>query len=302
MRILSWDVGIINLAFCLIDINDSDNSFKILDWDVINLTERDKMKCFQCSKNPFYYHTYENKYCCKTHSKNIVVTAPTFEELFSENNTNICSYTGKTKCDKKCKYILSQNKECNTLSQNKDVGESVAFCNTHSKSKYKSICNDYKLTRYNMKTIDKQSMDDFRFRLIQALEKRSNLLECDIVVVENQPSLKNPRMKTISGTVYDYYMIRGMFDKLITKSPITSVRFMAPSNKLKLANEGDTKALVKLKGDDSKSYKLTKQLGIKYCSEMIEQFPEWVKKFNSHKKKDDLADCFLQGMYAGMNS
>ena len=121
-----------------------------------------------------------------------------------------------------------------------------------------------------------------------------------MVVIENQPSFKNPRMKTISGTVYDYYMIRGMFDKAITNSPIKGVHFMAPSNKLKLANDGDTKALIKLQGNDSKSYKLTKQLGIKYSSEMIEQFPEWLIKFNSHKKKDDLADCFLQGIYAGM--
>ena len=287
MRILSWDVGIINLAFCLIDMNNTDNSFKIIDWDVINLTERDKMKCFQCNKNPFYYYKSENKYYCKTHSKNIIIKIPTFEELFIEDSNNLCSYIGKTNCDKKCKYILNNEHP---------------LCNTHSKSKYKSICNESKLTKYNMKTIDKQSMDDFRYRLIQALEKRANLLDCEIVVVENQPAFKNPRMKTISGTVYDYYMIRGMFDKLITKSPITSVRFMAPSNKLKLANDGDTKALVKLKGDDSKSYKLTKQLGIKYCSEMIEQFPEWLKKFNSHKKKDDMADCFLQGMYAGMNS
>jgi hypothetical protein len=53
--------------------------------------------------------------------------------------------------------------------------------------------------------------------------------------------------------------------------------------------------------DDSKTYKLTKALGVKYCLEMIKQFPEWVEKFNSHKKKDDLADCFLQGMYALIN-
>jgi len=77
---------------------------------------------------------------------------------------------------------------------------------------------------------------------------------------------------------------------------------MAPSNKLKLADNGDTMELVKLKGDDSKTYKLTKQLGIKYCGEMIKQFPEWLAVFNSHKKKDDMADCFLQGMYAAMNN
>jgi hypothetical protein len=92
-------------------------------------------------------------------------------------------------------------------------------------------------------------------------------------------------------------------DKNISNSPLKEVHFMAPSNKLKLADNGDKAELVKVKNndDDSKTYKLTKALGVKYCLEMIKQFPEWVDKFNSHKKKDDLADCFLQGMYALIN-
>ena len=30
---------------------------------------------------------------------------------------------------------------------------------------------------------------------------------------------------------------------------------------------------------------------------MAKHLPEWLAKFNSHKKKDDLADAFLQGAY-----
>ena len=284
MHILSWDVGIINLAFCLIDYNSLTKKFKIIDWNVINLTERDKMKCFHCNANPTYFQVKENKYSCKHHSKLIEVTPPPFETLYSDCTTSVCCYMGKNKCDKKSKYIQNESKDC--------------FCNTHSKSSYKNIATTYKLGRYKKEAIAQHSMDDFRMKLFKALEERPNLLKSEIVVVENQPSFKNPRMKTISGCVYDYYMIRGIFDKERTKSTITSVRFMSPSNKLKLADNGDTKELVKLKGDDSKTYKLTKQLGIKYCSEMIKEFPEWVECFNSHKKKDDLADCFLQGMYA----
>jgi len=288
MHILSWDVGIINLAFCLIDYDTTTKKFKIIDWDVINLTERDKMKCFQCNANPSFYQVKSNKYCCKTHSKLIEVTPPPFETIYSDNTTSVCCYSGKNICGKKSKYIQNESKDC--------------FCNTHGKSSYKNIATTYKLTRYKKETIAQHSMDDFRLRLFTALEARPNLLNCEIVVVENQPSFKNPRMKTISGCVYDYYMIRGIFDKEVTKSPIVGVHFMSPSNKLKLADNGDTKELVKLKGDDSKTYKLTKQLGIKYCSEMIKEFPEWVERFNSHKKKDDLADCFLQGMYTAINN
>jgi hypothetical protein len=287
MRILSWDVGIINLAYCLIDYNKENKKYSIVDWDLINLTDREKMKCFHCQANPSFYQSISNKYSCKHHVKLLDCEVPCIETLFLETNlNNSCCFVGKKPCDKKSKYTYM---ECD-------------YCNVHAKSKYKSIGNSYKNVPHGKKAIDKQSMDDFIFRLITELEKRPNLLISDNIVIENQPSLKNPRMKTISVTLYNYYTMRGIIDRAITSSTIKTVRFMAPSNKLKLASEGDTKELVKLKGDDSSTYKLTKQLGVKYCKEMIEMFPEWLEKFNSCKKKDDMADCFLQGMYAATNS
>jgi len=42
MKVLSWDVGIINLAYCMIEYINND--WKILDWGIINLTNREKMK------------------------------------------------------------------------------------------------------------------------------------------------------------------------------------------------------------------------------------------------------------------
>jgi len=288
MKVLSWDVGIINLAYCLIDYNKETKDYKILDWDIINLTDRDKMKCTECNANPSYYQEVSDKYYCKNHSKLAMVSPPDFTLLFNNNDKENCCFEGKTNvCDKKSKYQLNDN----------------CYCNTHAKSKYKSLCNEYKLVNHSKKGIDKMSMDDFLLRLVRELEKRPLLLNCDYVFIENQPTMKNPRMKTISVTLYNYYIMRGIIDKEITKSPLKAVHFMAPSNKLKLANEGDKVELVKVKNndDDSKTYKLTKALGVKYCLEMIKQFPEWVNKFNSHKKKDDLADCFLQGMYALIN-
>ena len=288
MKVLSWDVGIINLAFCLIDYNKETKEYKILDWDIINLTDREKMKCTECNANPSYYQVISEKYYCKNHSKLAAITPPEFDELFQLESNNKCGYEGKTgACGKNSKYKLNTD----------------YYCNTHAKNKYKSYSNEYKLVNHTKKGIDKMSMDDFLLRLVKELDKRPNLLNCEAVFIENQPTMKNPRMKTISVTLYNYYIIRGIIDKHISKSPLKEVHFMAPSNKLKLANDGDKVELVKVKNneDDSKTYKLTKSLGVKYCLEMIKQVPEWVEKFNSHKKKDDLADCFLQGMYALIN-
>jgi hypothetical protein len=288
MKVLSWDVGIINLAYCLIDYNKETKEYKIIDWDIINLTDREKMKCTQCNANPSFYQEFSDFYYCKNHSKLANITPPSFESLFNNNTDDECIFEGKNgTCGKKSKYALNNNN----------------YCNTHAKSKYNSICNNYKLVKHTKKGIDKMSMDDFLLRLIKELDKRPLLLDCESVFIENQPTMKNPRMKTISVTLYNYYTIRGIIDKHISNSPLKEVHFMAPSNKLKLADNGDKAELVKVKNndDDSKTYKLTKALGVKYCLEMIKHMPEWVTKFNSHKKKDDLADCFLQGMYALIN-
>ena len=74
MRLLSWDVGIINLSYCLIEYDKKNLTWKIIDWDIINLTNRDKIKCFQCGAKPSLIQQINGQdilYSCKTHSKNI---------------------------------------------------------------------------------------------------------------------------------------------------------------------------------------------------------------------------------------
>lgn len=291
MKVLSWDVGIINLSYCLIEYDNTMN-WKILDWDIINLTDREIMKCYDCGANPSYVQsvilneTLSNTiYSCKNHNKKINIIPPNFETLFILNNENACCIEGKNKCEKKSKFIYNNK----------------YYCNTHAKSVYTKIANSYKLKEFVKKDVSKIGLDVLRHRLVLELDKRPNLLNANTVVVENQPVLKNPRMKAISSTVYDYFLIRGIVDKEKTNSNVTLVKYMLACNKLKLANDGDKQQLVKLKGQEAKTYKLTKALGIKYCLELIKPYEEWTQKFNSYKKKDDMADSFLQGLYFIMN-
>src|SRR5579872_4224397 len=44
-KVLSFDVGIINLAYCILEINDDDKTFKILAWGIIDLASNDKQTC-----------------------------------------------------------------------------------------------------------------------------------------------------------------------------------------------------------------------------------------------------------------
>jgi len=85
MIIISWDVGVIHLAYCILECSckGEEVDIEILDWDEINLIEDERIKlecCGElkakkgvspnpCGKNATYYLNLDNKNFgfCKTH-------------------------------------------------------------------------------------------------------------------------------------------------------------------------------------------------------------------------------------------
>jgi hypothetical protein len=305
-KILSFDVGIVHLAYCFFtkkeykekDLSSNEKSvykWEILDWSIIDLTDRDELKCSVCGKIATLQQSELKesglKYFCKTHAKQVNSKPLPYEEFYNKldkKKIGGCCFSSKESiCDKNCTIIDKNN---NT------------FCGIHAKKIYQTLINDMKIKPLKKRSVSSMDFDDTRLKLINILESKNHLLNADVVVIENQPSFKNPRMKSISALLYDYYMIRGIIDKERTNSNIKRVKFMSPSNKIKLASDGETQQIVKLKStdkisDESKAYKLTKSLAVKYTKDLLEHLPEWLKHFNSYKKKDDLADAFLQGAY-----
>jgi hypothetical protein len=87
-------------------------------------------------------------------------------------------------------------------------------------------------------------------------------------------------MKTIQGMIAQYFIMR---------NNNIHIEFVSASNKLK-----------EHLPDEKMDYKQRKKLGIQICLETIHndfQFKEWETFLNKHSKKDDLSDCFLQGMW-----
>jgi hypothetical protein len=288
--VLSFDVGVVNLSFCLLTKNNTSN-WDIVEWNNIDLTNRSNEKC-HCGLKAFYTNTINDRmfYYCKKHSKNVDAPTESLEDCFEKDKAGKCCYTIKTKDNTRCCDKCSQYKQKDTIDY---------YCTTHAKSYVNNKIKLADLKSFKTKNSASLNFDDVKYNLIMELERRPSLLLADYVVIENQPSFKNPRMKSIASTIYDYYLIRGIIDKNTTKSNINQVKFMSPSNKLKLADDNDTKEIVKVKktDNDAKTYKLTKNLGIKYCNDLIKHLPEWLSHFEKHKKKDDLADSFLQGVY-----
>ena len=90
MKLLSIDVGIKNLAYCLFDFNPVSNMHEILLWDVINLCGQVPM-CNAvpvCKKKAkFSILANDPKYFCPTHAKKsgFIIPSTTTRASFTNN-------------------------------------------------------------------------------------------------------------------------------------------------------------------------------------------------------------------------
>ena len=292
MKIISFDVGIKNLAYCICDEN-----MTIIKWDIIDLLNVDN-KCSFCDKNAdLLFYKYK---MCKDHKGKVnEVKEPCIEIISDKKSTSECASCGKAA---KCK-----------------LGNTF-LCNVHRKS---FETKNYKVKETNV-SCDKISTAQFKYNLVSAIDKLPELLDIDVVLIENQPSFKNPKMKAIADTLQDYYLIRGVFDKKRFK--FEDIHLIAPSMKLKLAPipemkldeiKDAIKVDVKKKGGKKKeevlgeeevkvdvvkteapvkmSYKQGKEFAIKKCASLLDE--EHKTYLLTHKKKDDLCDCYLQAYH-----
>ena len=119
------------------------------------------------------------------------------------------------------------------------------------------------------------------------------------VLLENQPVLKNPVMKSIQMIIYGYFA----YEKNIMGREIEYIKLINASNKLKLGKNlkeiNNSEDILKIKS----KYTRNKKLAIIYTNHflkerlIVEDYEKYNDIFNNHKKKDDLADAFLQGLY-----
>lgn len=312
--ILSWDVGIKNLAYCLIQKDEIIEEFKILKWGIINLNE-DQQKCqFElrtgnCCQDVAKYCVYhkdkhflfEGKengiaYTCSKHKEKMIPECKHITEIKSTKSTKstkIKQIQNSNETNKSESLICCQN--CN-IPPTFILGETkYCWCDNHYEKKGKSFVKKIATKKISVTTCSKQPIQELAERLFEKLDAEfKDLGNVTQVLIENQPTLKNPKMKTISSILYSYFIVRGIVDKDKTKSKIEEVKFISPSNKLKV-NSKITNSMLKSEKTKTNAnvYKMTKSLGVKYCKALISD--EDNKIIDQVKKKDDMCDAFLQG-------
>jgi hypothetical protein len=277
MRIISFDVGIKNMAYCIFDISDSSSPFIIIDWNVLNLMEKKneiitcncslKSSQAKCGKQA-KYQKGENTYCEK-HAKMSKYQLPdkiNIKKLKVDELLKYCNNHFITNIEHNKKYMMEEiNKyhEKNVLEPIKKIKEKTA-----SETDLISIGRSMK-----------KSLDE-----IKEIEKITH------VIIENQISPIANRMKTIQGMLAQYYIMSG--------SPSNNIEFVSSSNKLKGYDSIINTATENIQSEGN-NYRQHKKDSIIICNHYLENnenLNKW-KYLLSTPKKDDLADCFLQGIW-----
>ena len=298
MKILSIDIGIKNLAYAILecDVNDKKinananvnvnelkdfKEFKIIKWDVINLCNK-LISCNEkcCAKEAKFHK--DNVFYCKNHTKKTEYSLPTcnIKTLHKQSVANLSTLIEQ--------YQIKIEKPINKASLIKLIEEYL-----------NSTCFEV-IETVNANNVNLIDIGISIKNELNELFKDFDLASIDQIILENQISPIANRMKTIQGMISQYFIDCNNYN----------IRFISATNKLKpftskeskysndYKDNSDVKDVKDVK-EKKLSYNERKKLSIYYTKQLLEHknMSQELAFFIKHSKKDDLADCLLQGIY-----
>jgi hypothetical protein len=264
MKILSIDVGIKNLAYCLIEVLDVTN-YKIIQWDVINLCGEAEETCNfvtkkgKCSHKAKYYKN-EDRYCL-SHAKKSQFLIP-----------SSLSFTLSKLKNYKISELLTIVEQFNLkLINNENKQQIIDIISAYTNT------NKLEYIISSSKSANDMNLVSIGIELNKQLNEHiPNLDGLDHVIIENQIGPIAIRMKSIQGMITQYFIMKN----------ITNITFVSSANKLKRFINTKT------------TYDERKKIGINITKDILaKKESEWLDVVATHKKRDDLADSFLQGLW-----
>lgn len=328
-RILSFDVGIKNLAFCVINFNRENGKFcNIEDWGLINLKsdlwipDHNEKRCMAeikngsvCGKtsNCWINKDGKRKELCRVHSKNFekdyFYTIKTEHNQINQNVEklgfeyfpyelkDLRCYCGEKSRKFFCKIIAPESAGNSVSRISLENIKIAGFCNKCAKIYEKTYLEPL------VKVSEYVKSDDTKL-YTKLYEGLSSLKIADLneVVIENQPALKNPRMKSIQMFIYSFFFINGR-NGLI--KGMESVGFFSATKKLNptmivenLVNREKKEGEVELeeeieplktdKRDKKEKRKNWKKQNDKMCESEIEQELEDGQGSEENTEKDEI--------------
>jgi len=182
MRIVSWDVGLRNLAFCVLEGTNRSN-VKIVHWDLIDVMAEgaghDAPKCWKCQKPANWLKALGNVYACTLH---------------------------KTKCIKPVTKISLNRK---TLEQLQAEGTPLLITGNTKKALVDGLYKHYfdNVWKRCIKSSKQCSVVDLSIPIAKSLEARRALWEgADLIACEQQP---DKRMLCVQAMIHMWFVCRG---------------------------------------------------------------------------------------------
>lgn len=253
MKLVSFDVGLRNLAFCILEGTNRSN-LKITHWDLIDVMAEseghDNPKCFKCKKAATWKKNDENIFSCGPH-KPKTGKAPTKSGL---NKKSIEELRIEALHHS---IVATTKKEC------------VNGLYNHYRKNIWERC---------VKSIKNTSVVDLADPIAKCLEARKSIWKnANLIAFEQQP---DRRMLCVQGMMHMWFVSSGFRCKGVSATH-------------KLTN------IITVQ-DSTQTYKGRKKTGIIHAQELVPG--QWKSFMMSHPKKDDLADCFLQGLWVLENT
>ena len=336
-KLLSFDIGIKNFAYCIFDFTpeEKETTIKILDWNVLDISktsssykkeeiffcscflskktkkkdleEKDKEKCNKKAK-----YQKGNDYFCEKHAKLSGFLFPSKKE-FSHSSLKKLSLEKLLEIEHKY-FLILENLNLEKIKETKIQKVERIY----QQLQQKTLLNINIQETGSDKNIDLITIG----RNLEHQLGNLNLENIEYVLIENQISPIANKMKTIQGMVAQIFIMRNVpnieFISSINKlrgfvsssSSSSSPKKLKTKTKKDLIEEnilGEQKSLGEEKEGEKKekekpnpNYKQHKKDGILYCQQWLKNdfFCSWNSYFENFKnKQDDLADCFLQGIW-----
>jgi hypothetical protein len=336
---IGWDIGIKNMSYCqLRPVNYSSNpatniitvganSYQIHGWEIINIVP--KVNQFIHDQGEITLDTRPIIKCsaAKNKSKTRGVNTTTGGDicgktathcLVSDHTTGYCNthYKTITPADPlttieilptscRCwhhEQTLSGSNRCQTgaviiSARNPYIG----YCRKHIPSCGLPSAEQLKIIR--SRKVASLDLTMLAAALYDELDARPNILYADDVLLENQPVLKNPTMKTMQTFLYSYYVLRGVQSPANGVKTVGDIHCYCASNKLDiiklLPTEAATDILRRVK-DVKSGYGRNKKMAVLICQYLLEHgtgCADLAVKFADKKKQDDLADSLLMTLH-----
>ena len=280
MKLISFDVGIRNMAYCIFQISDTSNNVSVLDWNIINLMniEPDIKKC-----NVLNSTNKKNKNTKNTKENKSTETECGKKAKYEKNGICFCEKHAKTS------NFLMPIKECSpTQLKKRKLGElqDIAIKYNIQISETiisKKIILDTLIAFFQNQcllpiSIQKKSANDLDLisigkNLKKELDNIHEVRTVTNVIIENQISPIANRMKTIQGMLAQYFIMNDSNDSNL------SIEFLSAAGKLK--------GLEKQNENLVSEYKQHKKDAIFYCTKFLEKenFCQWKHILDNKKKR-----------------